>query len=89
MVDQSQRLTYVRIYSGTLKFGQEVYNSIKQTTEKVARILRMHANKREPLEEAHAGTIVALLGLKATTTGDTLCSRHIPLCWNPYRPTCR
>jgi elongation factor G len=83
MVDQGQRLTYVRIYSGTLKFGQEVYNSIKQATEKVARILRMHANKREPLEEAHAGTIVALLGLKATTTGDTLCSRHHPVVLEP------
>ncbi len=83
MVDQGQRLTYVRIYSGTLKFGQEVYNSIKQTTEKVARILRMHANKREPLEEAHAGTIVALLGLKATTTGDTLCSRQHPVVLEP------
>jgi elongation factor G len=83
MVDQGQRLTYVRIYSGTLKFGQEVYNSIKQTTEKVARILRMHANKREPLEEAHAGNIVALLGLKATTTGDTLCSRQHPVVLEP------
>jgi len=83
MVDQGQRLTYVRIYSGALKFGQEVYNSIKQTTEKVARILRMHANKREPLEEAHAGTIVALLGLKATSTGDTLCSRHHPIVLEP------
>ena len=83
MVDQSQRLTYVRIYSGTLKFGQEVYNSIKQTTEKVARILRMHANKREPLEEAHAGNIVALLGLKATSTGDTLCSRNHPIVLEP------
>ncbi|MGO8761988.1 MAG: elongation factor G [Desulfobaccales bacterium] len=83
MVDQGQRLTYVRIYSGTLKFGQEVYNSIKQTTEKVARILRMHANKREPLEEAHAGAIVALLGLKATTTGDTLCSRQHPVVLEP------
>jgi elongation factor G len=83
MVDQSQRLTYVRIYSGTLKFGQEVYNSIKQTTEKVARILRMHANKREPLEEAHAGAIVALLGLKATSTGDTLCSRQHPIVLEP------
>jgi elongation factor G len=83
MVDQSQRLTYVRLYSGTLKFGQEVYNSIKQTTEKVARILRMHANKREPLEEAHAGAIVALLGLKATTTGDTLCSRQHPIVLEP------
>jgi elongation factor G len=83
MVDQSQRLTYVRLYSGTLKFGQEVYNSIKQTTEKVARILRMHANKREPLEEAHAGSLVALLGLKATTTGDTLCSRQHPIVLEP------
>jgi elongation factor G len=83
MVDQTQRLTYVRIYSGTLKFGQEVYNSIKQTSEKVARILRMHANKREPLEEAHAGSIVALLGLKATTTGDTLCSRQHPIVLEP------
>jgi elongation factor G len=83
MVDQSQRLTYVRLYSGILKFGQEVYNPIKQTTEKVARILRMHANKREPLEEAHAGSIVALLGLKATTTGDTLCARHQPIILEP------
>lgn len=83
MVDQGQRLTYVRIYSGTLKFGQEVYNSIKQTTEKVARILRMHANKREPIEEAHAGAIVALLGLKATSTGDTLCSRQRPIVLEP------
>jgi elongation factor G len=83
MVDQSQRLTYVRIYSGTLKFGQEVYNSIKQTTEKVARILRMHANKREPLEEAQAGSIVALLGLKAASTGDTLCSRQHPILLEP------
>ena len=83
MVDQGQRLTYVRIYSGVLKFGQEVYNSIKQTTEKVARILRMHANKREPLEEAHAGSIVALLGLKATSTGDTLCNRQHPIVLEP------
>jgi elongation factor G len=83
MVDQGQRLTYVRIYSGVLKFGQEVYNSIKQTTEKVARILRMHANKREPLEEAQAGSIVALLGLKATSTGDTLCSRRHPIVLEP------
>ena len=79
MVDQNQRLTYVRLYSGVLKSGQEVYNSIKGTTEKVARILRMHANKREPLEEARAGSIIALLGLKATTTGDTLCTRDHPI----------
>jgi elongation factor G len=73
----------VRLYSGTLKFGQEVFNPIKQTTEKVARILRMHANKREPLEAAHAGSIVALLGLKTTTTGDTLCVRNHPIVLEP------
>ena len=83
MVDQSQRLTYVRLYSGTLKSGQEVYNPLKGVSEKVARILRMHANKREPLEEAHAGSIVALLGLKTTTTGDTLCSRDKPIVLEP------
>jgi elongation factor G len=79
MVDQTQRLTYVRLYSGTLKPGQEVYNPVKGVTEKVARLLRLHANKREPLPEAAAGNIVALLGLKATTTGDTLCSQSHPI----------
>ncbi|MFI5330857.1 MAG: elongation factor G [Desulfobaccales bacterium] len=83
MVDQSQRLTYVRLYSGTLKSGQEVYNPVKGVSEKVARILRMHANKREPLEAAHAGSIVALLGLKITSTGDTLCSRDRPIILEP------
>jgi len=83
MVDQNQRLTYVRLYSGTLKVGQEVFNPVKGVSEKVARILRMHANKREPLEEAHAGSIVALLGLKTTTTGDTLCSRDRPIVLEP------
>ncbi|MHB8067724.1 MAG: elongation factor G [Desulfobaccales bacterium] len=79
MVDQAQRLTYVRLYSGTLKPGQEIYNPIKGVTEKVARLLRLHANKREPLNEAASGSIVALLGLKTTTTGDTLCSQSRPI----------
>jgi len=83
MVDQTQRLTYVRLYSGTLKPGQEVYNPVKGVTEKVARLLRLHANKREPLPEAAAGSIVALLGLKAATTGDTLCSQSHPLVLEP------
>jgi elongation factor G len=83
MVDQSQRLTYARLYSGTLKSGQEVYNPVKGVSEKVARILRMHANKREPLDAAHAGSIVALLGLKTTSTGDTLCSRDRPIILEP------
>jgi elongation factor G len=79
MLDQGQRLTYVRLYSGTLKVGQEIYNPLKKVSEKVTRIWRMHANKREPLEEAPAGSIVALVGLKSSTTGDTLCSRDRPL----------
>ncbi len=79
MLDQGQRLTYVRLYSGTLKVGQEIYNPLKKVSEKVTRIWRMHANKREPLEEAQAGSIVALVGLKFSTTGDTLCSRERPL----------
>jgi elongation factor G len=83
MVDQAQRLTYVRLYSGTLRHGAEIYNSAKGVTEKVARILRMHANKREPLEAAQAGSIVALLGLKATTTGDTLCDAKAPIVLEP------
>jgi len=78
-----QRLTYVRLYSGTLKVGQDVYNPIKQVSEKVGRILRMHAHKREPLDEARAGQIVALVGLKATTTGDTLCSPEQPIILEP------
>jgi elongation factor G len=78
-VDQSQRLTYVRLYSGRLKVGQEIFNPVKGVTEKVSRILRMHANKRERLEEAQAGSIVALMGLKAASTGDTLCDRDHPI----------
>ena len=83
MVDQSQRLTYVRLYSGRLKVGQELFNPLKGVSEKVSRILRMHANKRERLEEALAGNIVALLGLKTTTTGDTLCVESHPIVLEP------
>ena len=83
MVDQSQRLTYVRLYSGRLKVGQEIFNPVKGVTEKVSRILRMHANKRERLEETQAGSIVALMGLKFTTTGDTLCDEAHPIVLEP------
>jgi elongation factor G len=83
MVDQSQRLTYVRLYSGRLKLGQEIFNPVKGVTEKVSRILRMHANKRERLEEAQAGSIVALMGLKVATTGDTLCDQAHPIVLEP------
>ncbi|MFZ2088498.1 MAG: elongation factor G [Desulfobaccales bacterium] len=83
MVDQSQRLTYVRIYSGRLKVGQEIFNPVKGVTEKVSRILRMHANKRERLEETQVGSIVALMGLKVATTGDTLCDQAHPIILEP------
>ena len=66
------KLTYVRIYSGTVKSGSYVYNANKGLKERVGRILLMHANKREEIEEAYAGEIVALVGVKDTITGNTL-----------------
>lgn len=83
VMDQNQKLTYARLYSGRLQVGQEVFNPVKGVTEKVSRILRMHANKRERLEEARAGSIVGLLGLKAATTGDTLCDAAHPIILEP------
>lgn len=73
------RLTFIRVYSGTLKAGSYVYNSTQGKKERVGRILRMHANHREDVEEAYAGDIVALVGLKFTKTGDTLCSEDDPI----------
>lgn len=71
-------LSYVRVYSGTLKTGMEVYNTTKQKTERIGRLLLMHADKREGIEEAYAGEIAACIGLKESTTGDTLCDKdHI------------
>jgi elongation factor G len=66
-------LTFVRIYSGKLETGTYIYNSVKDDKERVGRMLLMHANTREDIKEAYAGDIVAVCGLKATTTGDTLC----------------
>ncbi len=83
ILDQNQRLTYVRLYSGKLEAGRDVFNPVKGVSEKVTRILRMHANKREPVEAAYAGSIVALVGLRATTTGDTLCSPDRPIVLEP------
>ena len=70
------KLAFFRAYSGTLKSGSYVYNSVKGKKERIARILRMHANSREEVEEVQAGEIVALVGLKDTTTGDTLCAEN-------------
>ncbi|NBO65427.1 MAG: elongation factor G [Acidobacteria bacterium] len=67
------QLSFTRIYSGTLKSGSYVYNSTKDNKERVGRIMKMHANKREDLDEAYAGEIVAIAGLKNVTTGDTIC----------------
>jgi len=83
IMDQGRKLSYVRIYSGTLKTGQDVYNPVKKVTEKAARILRMHANQRERLEEATAGNLVGVMGLKHSTTGDTLCSPEAPIVLEP------
>ena len=67
------KLAFFRVYSGTLKSGSYVYNSTKGKKERVGRILQMHANKREEIEEVYSGDIAAAVGLKQTTTGDTLC----------------
>ncbi|MEI6628174.1 MAG: elongation factor G, partial [Alphaproteobacteria bacterium] len=72
-------LTFVRIYSGKLEAGSGVDNSIKEKKERVGRMLLMHANSREDIKEAYAGDIVALCGLKYTTTGDTLCDSSKPV----------
>jgi elongation factor G len=70
------QLAYVRIYSGTLTAGSYVYNSTKGSKERVGRLMRMHANKREDIESASAGEIVAIGGMKNVTTGDTICDEN-------------
>jgi elongation factor G len=73
------KLTYVRIYSGVLAAGSYAYNSTKDRRERVGRLLQMHANKREEIEEVRAGDICAVIGLKDTRTGDTLCDDSKPI----------
>ena len=72
-------LTFVRIYSGTLKKGDALLNATKGKRERVGRMMMMHSNNREEIEIAHAGDIVALAGMKETTTGDTLCDTANPV----------
>jgi len=79
MMDEGRKLSYVRIYSGCLKTGDEVFNPAKNVKEKVARILAMHANKRQRIDEARAGNIVGVVGLKVSETGDTLCEPSNPI----------
>ncbi|MEK9646637.1 MAG: elongation factor G, partial [Alphaproteobacteria bacterium] len=72
-------LTFVRLYSGVLKSGDSMLNTVKDSRERVGRMLQMHANTREEIKEAYAGDIVALAGLKNVTTGDTLCDAAHPV----------
>ena len=73
------KLAYARIYSGVLKSGSYVFNASKGKRERIGRIVLMHADKREEIEEAYAGSIVAIVGLKLTGTGDTLCAEDKPI----------
>ena len=76
-------LTFIRVYSGTIKTGTSIYNSSKEKTERVGRMLLMHANSREDTKEATTGDIVALAGLKFTVTGHTLCDENKPILLEP------
>jgi len=73
------QLSFVRIYSGTIKAGSYAYNPIKGSKERVGRLMRMHANKREDIEDASAGEIIAIGGMKQVTTGDTVCDETKPI----------
>jgi elongation factor G len=89
MMDEGRKLVYIRIYSGVLKVGTEIYNPRLKKGEKISRIFQMHAHQRTRVEEAKTGEIVAVMGLKETTTGDTLCDRSRPILLEPidfYKP---
>ncbi|MBU1184596.1 MAG: elongation factor G, partial [Proteobacteria bacterium] len=89
MQDEGRKLTYVRIYSGRIRAGDELYNASRGKKEKIARLLKMHANKRERVEQAGAGDIIAVMGLKEITTGDTICDEAHPILLEPiefYEP---
>src|SRR4030043_2039065 len=89
IMDEGRKLVYIRIYSGLLKVGMEVYNPRLKKGEKISRIFMMHANQRTRVEEAKTGEIVAVMGLKETTTGDTICDRGHSILLEPidfYKP---
>ena len=89
MQEEGRKLTYLRIYSGRLRAGDELYNASRGKKEKIARLLKMHANKRERVEQAGAGDIIAVMGLKEITTGDTICDETHPILLEPidfYEP---
>jgi len=76
---EARKLTFVRVYSGRLEAGKEVYNPFRKKKEKISRLLQMHANKRERLDVAGAGSIVGVIGLKDSSTGETICSAENPV----------
>jgi len=78
-VMEGRKLSFVRVYSGKMHAGSEVYNASRRIKEKTARILRMHANKKERIDVAAAGAIVGVVGLKESSTGETLCSAEHPV----------
>jgi elongation factor G len=89
MQDEGRKLTYLRIYSGKLHAGDELYNASRGKKEKISRLLKMHANKRERVEQATAGDIIAVMGLKFVSTGDTICDEAHPILLEPiefYEP---
>ena len=73
------QLTFFRVYSGVMTSGSSVYNATKRKTERVGRLLKMHANKREEIKEVYAGDIAAAVGLRSVTTGDTICNEKHPV----------
>ena len=89
MQDEGRKLTYLRIYSGKIHAGDELYNASIRKKEKISRLLKMHANKRERVEQAAAGDIIAVMGFKWVTTGDTICDEAHPILLEPiefYEP---
>ena len=89
MLDEGRKITYMRIYSGKIKAGEDIYNASRGKKEKVSRLLKMHSNKRERVTEAVAGDIIAVIGLKDTSTGDTICDESDPIILEPiefYEP---
>ncbi len=88
-MDQGRKLTYLRVYSGKLQVGMDVLNASKGSREKISRIFQMHANKRERIEKTGAGDIVAVMGLKSCSTGDSICDPARPILLEPigtYEP---
>ncbi len=88
-MEQGRKMVYVRVYSGRIEVGSEADNPRLDRKERISRVFRMHANHRERIDEASTGDIVAMMGLKETTTGDTLCDEAAPILLEPidfYKP---